>query len=63
MFVILASFGANLAAVLTVDGRGHGIESLDDPINQYRVQYAPLVNTSTWAYFLRMADIEKKLEE
>ena len=63
VFVILASFGANLAAVLTIEGMGNDIESLDDLSRQYKVQYAPLVNTSTWAYFYRMAYVEDQLKK
>lgn len=39
----------------------YSIKSLDDLIEQNRIEYAPLANTSESAFFERMANIEAKL--
>ena len=39
------------------------VESLEDLSQQYKVQYAPVVGSSAWVYFKRMANIEQKFNE
>ncbi|CAG7722783.1 unnamed protein product [Allacma fusca] len=62
-FIIIASYTANLAAFLTVSRLDAPIESLEDLIKQYKVQYAPVTNSSTWWHFDRMAHVEHQFYE
>ncbi|CAK1555436.1 unnamed protein product [Leptosia nina] len=62
-FIIIASYTANLAAFLTVSRLDTPIESLDDLSKQYKIQYAPLNDSSSMTYFERMANIEVKFYE
>ncbi|PSN38557.1 Ionotropic receptor 25a [Blattella germanica] len=62
-FIIIASYTANLAAFLTVSRLDTPVESLDDLAKQYKIQYAPLANSSAQTYFQRMADIESRFYE
>jgi len=62
-FIIIASYTANLAAFLTVSRLDAPIESLDDLSKQYKIQYAPVLDSSAWVYFKRMAHIEHRFYE
>ncbi|XP_031786896.1 ionotropic receptor 25a isoform X2 [Nasonia vitripennis] len=62
-FIIIASYTANLAAFLTVSRLDAPVESLEDLSKQYKIQYAPILNSSEYRYFERMANIEKKFYE
>jgi len=62
-FIIIASYTANLAAFLTVSRLDTPVESLDDLAKQYKIQYAPLNNSSSKTYFERMSNIEEKFYE
>ncbi|XP_043589504.1 ionotropic receptor 25a [Bombus pyrosoma] len=59
-FIIIASYTANLAAFLTVSRLEIPIETLEDLSKQYKIQYAPVINSSAYIYFKRMAAIEWK---
>ncbi|XP_078051605.1 ionotropic receptor 25a-like isoform X2 [Augochlora pura] len=59
-FIIIASYTANLAAFLTVSRLEIPIETLEDLSKQYKIQYAPIMNSSAYTYFNRMANIEWK---
>ncbi|KAK9293469.1 hypothetical protein QLX08_011592 [Tetragonisca angustula] len=59
-FIIIASYTANLAAFLTVSRLEIPIETLEDLSKQYKIQYAPVLNSSAYVYFKRMAAIEWK---
>ncbi|XP_031839335.1 ionotropic receptor 25a [Nomia melanderi] len=59
-FIIIASYTANLAAFLTVSRLEIPIETLEDLSKQYKIQYAPIVNSPAYVYFHRMAAIEMK---
>nr|QJX74385.1 ionotropic receptor 25a [Ceracris kiangsu] len=62
-FIIIASYTANLAAFLTVSRLDTPVESLDDLSKQYKIQYAPIANSSAHVYFQRMAAIENRFYE
>ncbi|XP_015435363.1 PREDICTED: glutamate receptor ionotropic, kainate 2 [Dufourea novaeangliae] len=62
-FIIIASYTANLAAFLTVSRLEIPIETLEDLSKQYKIQYAPVVNSPAYIYFKRMAAIEWKFYE
>ncbi|XP_076279785.1 ionotropic receptor 25a [Lasioglossum baleicum] len=62
-FIIIASYTANLAAFLTVSRLEIPIETLEDLSKQYKIQYAPIMNSSAYTYFKRMAAIEWKFYE
>ncbi|XP_058796217.1 ionotropic receptor 25a-like isoform X2 [Phymastichus coffea] len=62
-FIIIASYTANLAAFLTVSRLDAPIESLEDLSKQYKIQFAPVLNSSEYRYFERMAAIEKRFYE
>ncbi|KAJ8664779.1 hypothetical protein QAD02_006441 [Eretmocerus hayati] len=64
-FIINASYTANLIAhnSMAKDNREKPPESLEDFSNQYKIQYAPIENSSAYYYFSRMAGIEKKYYE
>lgn len=62
-FIIIASYTANLAAFLTVSRLEIQIETLEDLSKQYKIQYAPIVNSPAYIYFQRMADIETRFYE
>ncbi|XP_068084209.1 ionotropic receptor 25a [Anabrus simplex] len=62
-FIIIASYTANLAAFLTVSRLDTPVESLDDLSKQYKIQYAPVRNSSAYTYFKRMSDIELRFYE
>lgn len=62
-FIIIASYTANLAAFLTVSRLEIPIETLEDLSKQYKIQYAPVINSSAYIYFKRMANIEWKFYE
>ncbi|XP_033323071.2 ionotropic receptor 25a isoform X1 [Megalopta genalis] len=62
-FIIIASYTANLAAFLTVSRLEIPIETLEDLSKQYKIQYAPTINSSAYIYFKRMANIELKFYE
>ncbi|GLH09406.1 Chemosensory protein [Gryllus bimaculatus] len=62
-FIIIASYTANLAAFLTVSRLDTPVESLDDLSKQYKIQYAPIMGSSAYTYFQRMADIENRFYE
>ncbi|XP_046979209.1 ionotropic receptor 25a [Schistocerca americana] len=62
-FIIIASYTANLAAFLTVSRLDTPVESLDDLSKQYKIQYAPIANSSAHIYFQRMAAIENRFYE
>nr|AFP33229.1 ionotropic receptor [Locusta migratoria] len=62
-FIIIASYTANLAAFLTVSRLDTSVESLDDLSKQYKIQYAPIANSSAHVYFQRMAAIENRFYE
>ncbi|KOC68268.1 Glutamate receptor, ionotropic kainate 3 [Habropoda laboriosa] len=57
-FIIIASYTANLAAFLTVSRLEIPIETLEDLSKQYKIQYAPVLNSPAYTYFKRMAAIE-----
>ncbi|XP_029051723.2 ionotropic receptor 25a [Osmia bicornis bicornis] len=57
-FIIIASYTANLAAFLTVSRLEIPIETLEDLSKQYKIQYAPVLYSSAYVYFKRMAAIE-----
>ncbi|XP_017881042.1 ionotropic receptor 25a isoform X2 [Ceratina calcarata] len=59
-FIIIASYTANLAAFLTVSRLEIPIETLEDLSKQYKIQYAPKLNSAAHIYFKRMAAIEWK---
>lgn len=63
IFIIIASYTANLAAFLTVSRLDTPVESLDDLSKQYKILYAPLNGSSAMTYFERMADIERRFYE
>ncbi|XP_054005653.1 ionotropic receptor 25a [Hylaeus anthracinus] len=58
-FIIIASYTANLAAFLTVSRLEIPIETLEDLSKQYKIQYAPVMNSPAYVYFERMAAIEQ----
>ncbi|CAG7815474.1 unnamed protein product [Allacma fusca] len=58
-FIIIASYTANMAAFLTVSRLAKPILSLDDLINQHRVQFSAVIGSSAWVYFDRMANVEQ----
>lgn len=62
-FIIIASYTANLAAFLTVSRLEIPIETLEDLSKQYKIQYAPTLNSPAFTYFQRMADIETRFYE
>lgn len=62
-FIIVSSYTANLAAFLTVSRLETPIESLDDLAKQYKIEYAPMNNSPSATYFMRMKDIEKRFYE
>ncbi|XP_014218148.1 ionotropic receptor 25a-like [Copidosoma floridanum] len=62
-FIIVASYTANLAAFLTVSRLELPVESLEDLSRQYKIQYAPIANSTEYRYFERMAEIEMKFYE
>ncbi|KAG7201200.1 hypothetical protein KM043_003987 [Ampulex compressa] len=62
-FIIIASYTANLAAFLTVSRLETPIETLEDLSKQYKIQYAPVLNSPAYTYFERMAAIEWKFYE
>lgn len=62
-FIIIASYTANLAAFLTVSRLEEPIESLDDLRKQYKVQYAPILDSEAYTYFERMSNIEARFYE
>ncbi|KAL0108697.1 hypothetical protein PUN28_014089 [Cardiocondyla obscurior] len=62
-FIIIASYTANLAAFLTVSRLEIPIETLEDLSKQYKIQYAPIINSPAYIYFQRMADIEMRFYE
>lgn len=62
-FIIIASYTANLAAFLTVSRLEIPIETLEDLSKQYKIQYAPVLNSPAYIYFKRMAAIEWKFYE
>lgn len=62
-FIIIASYTANLAAFLTVSRLEIPIETLDDLSKQYKIQYAPTLNSPAYTYFYRMANIEARFYE
>ncbi|XP_025153353.1 ionotropic receptor 25a isoform X1 [Harpegnathos saltator] len=62
-FIIIASYTANLAAFLTVSRLEIPIETLEDLSKQYKIQYAPTLNSPAFTYFRRMADIEARFYE
>ncbi|XP_023316789.1 ionotropic receptor 25a [Trichogramma pretiosum] len=62
-FIIIASYTANLAAFLTVSRLDAPVESLEDLSKQYKIQYAPIINSSEYRYFERMAAIENRFYE
>ncbi|CAL1688316.1 unnamed protein product [Lasius platythorax] len=62
-FIIIASYTANLAAFLTVSRLEIPIETLEDLSKQYKIQYAPTVDSPAYVYFQRMADIEARFYE
>ncbi|XP_072753212.1 ionotropic receptor 25a isoform X2 [Anoplolepis gracilipes] len=59
-FIIIASYTANLAAFLTVSRLEIPIETLEDLSKQYKIQYAPTLNSPAYVYFQRMAEIESR---
>ncbi|XP_050463521.1 ionotropic receptor 25a [Cataglyphis hispanica] len=59
-FIIIASYTANLAAFLTVSRLEIPIETLEDLSKQYKIQYAPTLNSPAYIYFQRMANIENR---
>ncbi|CAL1539208.1 unnamed protein product [Lymnaea stagnalis] len=62
-FIIIATYTANLAAFLTVSRLETPIASLDDLSKQFKIQYAPLNDSTAMIYFKRMADIEQRFYE
>lgn len=62
-FIIIASYTANLAAFLTVSRLEIPIETLEDLSKQYKIQYAPIMNSPAYIYFQRMTDIETRFYE
>ncbi|XP_032686225.1 ionotropic receptor 25a [Odontomachus brunneus] len=62
-FIIIASYTANLAAFLTVSRLEIPIETLEDLSKQYKIQYAPTLNSPAYTYFQRMANIEARFYE
>jgi len=62
-FIILCFYTANLAAVFTVPRLEHQIDSLNDLVMQHKVQYAPVVNTTSWLYFKHMNNVEGELHK
>ncbi|KAK7489559.1 hypothetical protein BaRGS_00019193 [Batillaria attramentaria] len=59
-FIIIATYTANLAAILTVSRLETPIESLDDLSKQFKVKYAPMNGSNAEIYFSRMAAIEDR---
>ncbi|KAL3266880.1 hypothetical protein HHI36_011031 [Cryptolaemus montrouzieri] len=62
-FMILSSYTANLAAILTVSMLENPVEGIDDLEKQFKLQYAPLNNSVQMNYFLNMARIEDHFYE
>ncbi|XP_045482048.1 ionotropic receptor 25a-like [Harmonia axyridis] len=58
-FVILASYTANLSAILTVSLFNNQIENINDLEKEYRLKFAPLNGSYTMQYFSRLARIEE----
>jgi hypothetical protein len=62
-FIVIASYTANLAAFLTVSRLDTPVESLDDLVKQYKIQYSPINNSASMDYFNRMHFIERTFYE
>lgn len=62
-FIIIASYTANLAAFLTVSRLDKPVESFESLIKQYKVLYAPLLDSDAFHYFDRMSSIESEFYE
>lgn len=62
-FIIISSYTANLAAFLTVSRLDTPIESIVDLAKQYKISYAPMMDSPGMIHFQRMANIEKHFRE
>ncbi|XP_044765376.1 ionotropic receptor 25a-like [Coccinella septempunctata] len=62
-FIILASYTANLSAILTVSLLENPVQNIDDLEKEYKLEYAPLNGSFTMQYFSRMVQIEKLFHE
>lgn len=59
--LILATFSANLSALLTVERMESQINSLDDMAKASNFNYTTLASSSMYQYFENMADAEEEI--
>ncbi len=57
----MCGYCANMAACMTLGRMVKYIETYDDLISQHQVEFAPIMNSSTWQYYDRMAHAEFRL--
>lgn len=62
-FIIMASYGANLAAYLTISRFEMPVYSMEDLTKQYNIKYAPSRNSSAEIFFSRISKVEDKFYE
>ncbi|XP_031839388.2 ionotropic receptor 25a-like, partial [Nomia melanderi] len=59
--VVVAAYGANLAAYESLERLEKGIESVEDLLKQYRVSYSTVENSAAQRYFQAMKRTEEML--